>query len=336
MKKTIPFITQRLRVLLILKQHEATGISKREASKLSGVCADSVQKWRGIYVREGIKGLLKHNKIGFKPSVFTADERERLEKKLKDPKNGLRGYVELNKWIKKEFGKDVIYRTVVNYCVTNFGSSVKTARKSHVEKEEAKGDAFKKNFGQLCQEVVATKGRKFNSVNLYFQDESRFGLMTKAGKTLTARGVKPICTFRQEFKSTYLFGAFSPINGDSLQLILPRCNADNFQIFLDTLSNKNPEEFKVLVLDNGAFHKAKKLKVPENIGLQFLPPYSPELNPAEKMWAKYKRQFTNLNFGSLEKLEDFLCELVENTTAAEITSICRYSYIFANHFWTAM
>ena len=160
--------------------------------------------------------------------------------------------------------------------------------------------------------------------------------MTKNGKTLTARGVKPICPFQQVFKSTYLFGAFSPIAGDSLQLILPGCNGDNFQIFLDSLSNQNPEEFKIMVLDNGAFHKAKKLNIPENIALVFLPPYSPELNPAEKMWARYKRQFTNLVFDSLEKLETFMCQLVVDTTTAEINSICRYSYIFLGDFWTVV
>jgi len=160
--------------------------------------------------------------------------------------------------------------------------------------------------------------------------------MTRNGKTLTARGVKPICPFQQVFKSTYLFGAFSPINGDSLQLILPGCNADNFQIFLDSLSSQNPEEFKIMVLDNGAFHKAKKLRIPENIALVFLPPYSPELNPAEKMWAKYKRQFTNLIFDSLEKLEIFMCQLVIETTFTEINSICRYGYIFSDAFWTAI
>ncbi len=160
--------------------------------------------------------------------------------------------------------------------------------------------------------------------------------MTKNGKTLTSRGVKPISLFQQVFKSTYLFGAFSPITGDSLQLILPYCNGDNFQIFLDTLSNQNPEEFKIIVLDNGAFHKAKKLIIPENIALIFLPPYSPELNPAEKMWAKYKRQFSNLLFDSLEKLETFMCELVVNTTTEEVNSICRYSYIFSDHFWSIL
>ena len=159
--------------------------------------------------------------------------------------------------------------------------------------------------------------------------------MTRNGKTLTARGVKPICPFQQVFRSTYLFGAFSPINGDSLQLILPGCNADNFQIFLDTLSTQDPEVFKIMVLDNGAFHKAKKLRIPENIALVFLPPYSAELNPAEKMWAKYKRQFSNLIFDSLEKLEIFMCQLVKDTTTNEINSICRYSYIFSDKFWTA-
>jgi transposase len=101
---------------------------------------------------------------------------------------------------------------------------------------------------------------------------------------LTAKGVKPICTYQNIFKSTYIFGAFSPFNGDSLVMELPYCNGDNFQIFLNELSNKNKEEFKVVILDNGAFHKGKSLIIPENIALVFLPPYSPELNPAELVW----------------------------------------------------
>lgn len=158
--------------------------------------------------------------------------------------------------------------------------------------------------------------------------------MTKNGKALTARGIKPICPFQQVFKSTYLFGAFSPVNGDSIQLILPGCNSENFQIFLNTLSIQNPKELKIMILDNGAFHKAAKLKIPENIVLIFLPPYSPELNPAEKMWAKYKRQFTNRVFESLDKVENFICDAVINTTAQEIISICSYGYIFVGQFWT--
>jgi hypothetical protein len=78
---------------------------------------------------------------------------------------------------------------------------------------------------------------------------------------LTAKGVKPICPFQQKFESTYLFGAFSPINGDYVILELPHCAGDTFQILLDELSSKNPDQFSIIVLDNGRFHHAKSLDV---------------------------------------------------------------------------
>ncbi len=159
LKKSTPFIAQRLRLLLILKQHEATGISKREVSILAGVCSGSAQKWRTLYIREGIVGLMKHNKIGFKPSVFTSEDRIRIEEKLNNPENGLQGYVELKEWIKKKLGKDVLYRTVVNYCVTNFHSSVKVARKSHVNKDVNKVEDFKKTLDKSAKKSGMEKNK---------------------------------------------------------------------------------------------------------------------------------------------------------------------------------
>jgi len=78
----------------------------------------------------------------------------------------------------------------------------------------------------------------------------------------------------------FLFGAFSPLNGDKFLLEMPECNAGTFQLFLDEFSIHKPDEFKIVVLDNGAFHKAKSLRIPNNIALVFLLPYSSELNPA--------------------------------------------------------
>ncbi len=145
-KRSIPFIAQRLRVLLILKQHETTGISKRDVSILAGVCPGSVQKWRTLYIKYGINGLLKHNKTGYKPSVFSSEDHLKIKEKLNNQENGLHGYTELKEWIKNELGKDVLYRTVVSYCVTNFHSSVKVARKSHIKKDVNKVEDFKKTL----------------------------------------------------------------------------------------------------------------------------------------------------------------------------------------------
>ena len=160
--------------------------------------------------------------------------------------------------------------------------------------------------------------------------------MTKNGKALTARGVKPICPFQQVFQSTYLFGAFSPLDGNSFLLILPKCNNDNFQIYLDKFSLVNPKELKVIILDNGAFHKAKRLKVPENIILIYLPPYSPELNPAENMWARFKRDFTNRFFNTIRKLENYMGKQVKELTKEIVKKTCRFEYIFEGKFWSVL
>lgn len=115
---------------------------------------------------------------------------------------------------------------------------------------------------------------------------------------------------------------------------MPNCNADNFQIFLNEFSLQNPLTLKLIVLDNGAFHKALKIIIPSNIVLIFLPPYSPELNPAEKIWAKFKRTFSNKLHKTLDELSEFIKKEAETLNSDIIKSTCRYSYIFSGSFWT--
>jgi len=88
-----------------------------------------------------------------------------------------------------------------------------------------------------------------------------------------------------------------------------------------------------MVLDNGSFHKSKKLKIPDNIKLVFLPPYSPELNPAEKMWARFKRAFTNKLFKSLDEISLFIENTAKEINTAIVRSTCAYKYIFFDPFW---
>ena len=101
------------------------------------------------------------------------------------------------------------------------------------------------------------KGMVFDrktSVNLYFQDESRFGLKTHVGKCLTAKGVKPIVKYQHAFKNTYLYGSFSPINGDSFVYEIEGTTSEIFYKYLVEFSNYKPEEIKVIVIDNAGFH----------------------------------------------------------------------------------
>ena len=88
--------------------------------------------------------MQKHNKTGFKPSIFTQAEHQAIEKKLKNSANGLRGYTELLTWAEHEFKKQIKYNTLLKYSIKNFGSKIKVARKSHIKKDEKSVEAFKK------------------------------------------------------------------------------------------------------------------------------------------------------------------------------------------------
>jgi transposase len=161
-----------------------------------------------------------------------------------------------------------------------------------------------------------------NSINLYFEDESRFGLLTVLRRMITAKGVKPVAPFLHRFDNLYLFGAFSPITGQKYLLEMPHCNSLTFQLFINHMSEQNPNEFKILILDNGAFHHAKCLQIPTNIALVFLPPYSPELNPAEKIWRYYKDRVSMIAYNTIEMLQEQLSQITRNLDENIIKSIC--------------
>ena len=123
-------------------------------------------------------------------------------------------------------------------------------------------------------------------MNLYFQDEARFGLMTHLGKFLTASGVKPIVEYQHIFKTTYLYGSYSPINGDSFVWEINGVDTSIFETYLKHFSLYKPHEYKIVVIDNAGFHSTKNIEIPDNIHLLRIPPYSPELNPCEMTQSK--------------------------------------------------
>jgi transposase len=100
-----------------------------------------------------------------------------------------------------------------------------------------------------------------------------------------------------------------------------------FQYFLNELSKHQPQEYKIVMLDNGAFHKAKRLNIPPNIGMIFLPPYSPELNPAEQVWRIIKKEMTNKVYASLNELSIALGKIIlEKISKESVISLTSYNF----------
>ena len=111
-----------------------------------------------------------------------------------------------------------------------------------------------------------------------------------------------------------------------------KMNTDNMSRFLVQVSETHEQDFMVMVLDGASSHKCKELKVPGNIALVFLPPYSPELNPAEQIWNTLRRDyFANRVFDSLNaatlQAENGLARLAFNRKA--LKSLTNWPWINA-------
>lgn len=187
-----------------------------------------------------------------------------------------------------------------------------------------------KKLPEHLEYIKINKIHNFNSVNIYFQDESRFGLFTRLSKVITILGNKPICPYQHKFEYLYLYGSFSPIDGDSFYIEAPCTNSEVFEIYLNELSAHRPDELKIMVLDNAAFHKAKKLKFPDNIVPVFLPPYSPELNPAEKVWQWIKARISSKVFKTINLLSQELNTIIKALNCNIIKSIVGYDLYTSN------
>ena len=93
----------------------------------------------------------------------------------------------------------------------------------------------------------------------------------------------------------YLFTAIRPATGEDVTLVLPAANAAAMQVFLDHLAaSRAADAHLVLVLDSAGWHVSRDLAVPSAISLVVLPPYSPELNPVERVWLSLRERFLSL------------------------------------------
>lgn len=151
LKKSIPFLKPRIQLLLTMKKNGNKPISKRALMEQTGLCSYSVQKWRNLYATGGVELLLLHNKKGFKPTIIDTKTKQKLETKLKDAENGLRGYKELLEWVVSEFKTEISYNTLYKFCRKNFGTKIKVARKYHAKKDEEAVSSFKKTSAEYAK-----------------------------------------------------------------------------------------------------------------------------------------------------------------------------------------
>ena len=128
------------------------------------------------------------------------------------------------------------------------------------------------------------------------------------------------------YEYLWFYGAVEPASGESLFLELPALDTACFQAFLDEFSSAFPDSLNVLVLDGAPAHIARALVIPENVFLVRLPPYSPELNPIERVWLDVRKLLGDELPANLRALADSTANILRDYSQQTLASLTNYGY----------
>ncbi|XWK87163.1 MAG: IS630 family transposase [Phormidium sp.] len=146
-------------------------------------------------------------------------------------------------------------------------------------------------------------------------------------------GERPSAIVYHRYEWVYLYGFVHPQTGKTEWFIIPRVNIEWFNLVLEQFAKATgagQNKIILLVVDRAGWHMSEKVVLPEGIYLEPLPPYSPELQPAERLWCLVDEPLVNKSFDKIENLEEVLmerCQILSMTMTEQIKNITDY------HWW---
>ena len=163
---------------------------------------------------------------------------------------------------------------------------------------------------------------------IFFFDEGRFGLRATVMRVWAEKGKRLEVKVKQGYESFYCYSAVSPVSGEKFSLFLPEVNTEMMNLYLEKLSKEYFDSNLLVIMDRAGWHRSNDLIIPKNVKITFLPPYSPELNPVEKLWQWLRKEFIHNNlFSTLEKLMDKLSMGYRKLTNTDLLRLCHYNYL---------
>jgi len=148
-------------------------------------------------------------------------------------------------------------------------------------------------------------------VEAWAEDEHRIGLKPINRIIWVQKGENPIASVNWRYEWLWLVGFVHPRNGETYWWVVPKLNWQVFGKILADFARHfeiGQKRRVVLALDQASFHTTENLEVPEGIHLVWMPPKSPELQPAERLWPLADEPLANRVFAGIEEVEDIVCQ----------------------------
>jgi hypothetical protein len=144
-------------------------------------------------------------------------------------------------------------------------------------------------------------------VEVWATDEHRVGLKPIVRKVWARKGKRPFIRVQHRFRWCYVLAFVHPVSGRNEWQFASGINTAMMSAVLATFAQAvgaGPRKRIVLVLDQAGYHTSPLVQVPDGIHLVFLPPYSPELQPAEHLWHFSDEALVNEHFATIDALEE--------------------------------
>lgn len=313
--------------LQTIKLFLETDKTDQEVADIVGRSRSRVQVWAKKFREGGIQSLLVRDHGGGRKGALSQEAKEAMIGKLRE--GAFRTAKQFKRWLSQQHQIELSEKGVY-YHLGKLGGRLKVPRPSHTKKDEARAEEFRQTLAGKMEALDLPRGKQ---VKLWVYDEMRYGLHPLLRKMWSLTGCRVIAPVNRRFQWGYLFGAIEVGSGASEFLYTDGVLKEFDRGFLSQISRHDPDCEHVVIGDGAGFHhkenQGDEEALPGNIHILTLPPYSPELNPIEKLWDIIKDEICNHHWENLVELEDAITDILKTwwERAKGFSSIFRQSYL---------
>ena len=285
----------------------AQGKRVSEVAEATGYCSNWIRILARRYNQDGQLALgdrRQHNKGA--PPLLSQELQDSLHQALgQAPRDGgLWTGPKVACWIGERVKRKIHAQRGWDY-LKRIGFSLHIPRPHHHKADTDMQETFKSELPEQVKQVQQAHPQ--STVDLWCMDEHRVGLKPVLRRVWARKGQRPVVRVQHRYEWLYVYGFAHPESGDTHWLLLPSVNVEVFTIALEQFAQAvgaGPDRRIILVLDRAGWHSSQMLGVPDGIHLVFLPPYSPELQPCERLWPLTNEAITNRHFKTLDELQE--------------------------------
>lgn len=285
--------------LIALKMGMSSFNSLDMIADVTGRSISTIQRWFKLYRREGLEALLERKYTGRTHTYCNEEIEAYLQNGLECARWNT--VVQAKEDLETHFKRKFSYHNVW-YWVKKCTGVLRIPRPVHEKRDPVKAEVFKRSFFGMLRKLPVT-GKK--PVKIWFADESRYGLLPNLRRVWSKRGLRPHKRWKSVYQWSYCYGALDAVDGSTVFLQTATVNLDWTEAFLLEIKKQYPGHEHVVVWDGAGFHPkdSSHEQIPAGVHIVMLPPYSPELNPIEKLWDLIQDHTANKLWPSIERLD---------------------------------